>query len=52
MGFDAGSVGEDQFDALVGLFGILDVIDGHRAEGPIGDAKIHSLEGWILGQSS
>ena len=32
-GFTATSSGEDQFDAVVGLLGMLDVVEGHRPEG-------------------
>lgn len=51
-GFGAHASGEDQFDALVGLCGMLDVVDGHRAEGPPLDAQVGRWEGWVLGQAA
>jgi hypothetical protein len=51
-GFSAHASGEDQFDALVGLCGMLDVVDGHRAEGPPLDAQMRRWEGWVLGQAA
>ena len=51
-GFSDGPDGEDQFDALVGLFGMLDVVDGRRAAGSPLDSAILKWEGWIMGQSS
>jgi hypothetical protein len=51
-GFGAHASGEDQFDALVGLCGMLDVVDGHRAEGPPLDAQMRRWEGWVLGQAA
>ena len=48
-GFGNDSNGEDQFDAMVGLFGMLDVILGNRPSGVPTDERIR-IEGWILGQ--
>lgn len=42
------SDGEDAFDAVMGLFGMIEVIDGRRPEGPLQRSQ---WEGWILGQS-
>ena len=50
QGFSAGSDGEDQFDAAVGLFGMIDVLDGRQPEGAPKDPAIQRWEGWILGQ--
>lgn len=50
-GFASGAEGEDQFDALVGLFGMLDVADGRRSEGAVDRAAVGRWEGWILGQA-
>ncbi len=47
-GFGHSVDGEDAFDAVMGLFGMIEVIDGRRAEGPLHKDK---WEGWILGQS-
>lgn len=51
-GFSARSVGEDQFDALVGLLGMIDVIEGHRDEGCPDLPCVTRWEGWILGQAA
>jgi hypothetical protein len=48
-GFGPKATGEDAFDAVMGLFGMIEVIDGRRPEGPLHGGK---WEGWILGQSS
>jgi hypothetical protein len=50
-GFGADKHGEDCFDATVGLFGMIDVVDGRRSEGAPADNNIRRWEGWILGQS-
>lgn len=48
-GFGSDKAGEDRFDAVVGLLGMLDVVDERRAEGvPVIDA-VRKWEGWILG---
>lgn len=46
-GFGPHADGEDAFDAVMGLFGMIEVIDGRRPEGPMHEGK---WEGWILGQ--
>ena len=52
-GFGNTPSGEDRFDAVVGLFGMLNVVLGRRASGePHDDDTIRRIEGWILGQSS
>lgn len=48
-GFGPANGGDDLFDALVGLFGMLNVILGVRSEGFPPD-KVRMTEGWILGQ--
>lgn len=50
-GLGLGGDGEDAFDALAGLCGMIEVVDGRRAE--IADGRIVSgqREGWILGQT-
>lgn len=42
--------GEDQFDALIGVAGMLEVVLGHRAEMPPMSNERRVIEGWILGQ--
>ena len=48
-GFGTDNAGEDRFDAVVGLFGMLDVVLGNRSSGEPED-DMTSIEGWILGQ--
>ncbi len=50
-GFGPSKHAEDPFDATVGLFSMLEVALGHRAEGAPDDAPVRQVEGWILGQS-
>jgi hypothetical protein len=47
-GFPAG---DDAFDAVVGLFGMMDVLINGRSSGEPQDESITKLEGWIFGQS-
>ncbi len=49
-GFGPSSSGEDPFDAVVGLFGMIDTV--HRAVEPElpDDPAIRSVEGWMFGQ--
>jgi len=39
-------------DAVVGLFGMLNVVLGHRVPGEPIDAVTGAVEGWILGQAA
>lgn len=49
-GFDPDPAGEDQFDAMIGLLGMIAVVQGERGEGvPSHSLDILKLEGWILG---
>ena len=48
-GFGAGAAGEDAFDAALGLFGMLEVVLGHRPAGVPEDTAVREVEGWILG---
>ena len=50
-GFGARAAGEDPFDALVGLLGMLDVVLGYRPSGEPNDTRVRQVEGWILGQA-
>ena len=49
-GFGSGKDGEDRFDAVVGLFSMIDVVLGHRSEGVPNDPVVRKIEGWIFGQ--
>lgn len=49
-GFGAATDGEDRFDAVVGLFGMLDVVLGYRSATVPNNPVVTSVEGWILGQ--
>lgn len=52
IGFGARAEGEDAFDSVVGLFGMLNVTRGHRPPANPEDDSIRKIEGWILGQIS
>jgi hypothetical protein len=41
---------DDAFDAVVGLFGMLEVLMNRRESGEPDDEKARKLEGWIFGQ--
>ncbi len=50
-GFGAGPEGEDLFDAVIGLFGMLNVVLGRQPPGEVQDVRLRTVEGWILGQA-
>jgi hypothetical protein len=50
-GFGAAAEGEDPFDAVVGLLGMLNTVLGQRPFGAPADPLICQVEGWILGQA-
>ena len=49
-GFGAHPDGEDPFDAVVGTFGLVNVVLGHRPAFDPPDTPLHAVEGWTLGQ--
>ena len=49
-GFGPSPNGEDDFDAIVGLFGMLDVVFGFQPEGAPDTDKVRKIEGWIFGR--
>jgi len=49
-GFGSSASGEDQFDATIGLFGMLNLLLGHRAIYEPESDEIRNIEGWIFGQ--
>jgi hypothetical protein len=51
-GFGAGADGEDRFDAVVGLLGMVGVVRGRRGSGEPDDPVVRRIEGWILGQTA
>jgi hypothetical protein len=50
-GCGARADGEDRFDALVGLFGLLGVIASARELWEPDDPIVRAVEGWIIGQA-
>lgn len=50
MGFQKGK--DDAFDAVVGLFGILQICLGERVLYEPDDKTVREIEGWILGRRS
>ena len=50
-GFGSQRGGDDRFDAVVGLLGMINVLRGCRAPGDPNDHTRRTIEGWILGQT-
>ena len=50
-GFGPGCGNDNGLDAVVGLFAMIAVADGERADGAPDDEDIRRWEGWILGRS-
>jgi hypothetical protein len=42
--------GDDAFDAVVGLIGMVEIVTGRRRPDEPSEDTIRRLEGWILGQ--
>lgn len=51
-GFGDRRDGEDRFDAVVGLFGMLGIVAGRYEPGECDNRVVRTVEGWILGQRS
>jgi Uma2 family endonuclease len=52
-GFGATGTGDDQFDAVVGLMSMVEVLLGFRNPGaPANDPDVYSVENWIFGQDA
>jgi uncharacterized protein with HEPN domain len=51
-GFGPEESGEDLFDAVVGLFGMIEVALGRRPDGAPASQDIRNVEGWILGMQA
>jgi hypothetical protein len=52
LGFGKSLDGEDQFDALVGLFGMINIVMGNRPIWEPTSPVIAKIEGWIFGQDT
>jgi mannose-6-phosphate isomerase-like protein (cupin superfamily) len=50
MGLGEGFESDDAFDALVGLFGTLNVVTKYRGPGDPEDERVRRIEGWMLGR--
>jgi hypothetical protein len=50
-GFGARADGEDRFDSLIGLIGVIAVLDGAQPDHIPADPWITRWEGWVLGQT-
>jgi hypothetical protein len=51
-GFGSGPAGEDRFDSVVGLLGLLGVVAGARPDFVPDDPWVRRWEGWVLGQTA
>lgn len=51
-GFGGDTAGEDRFDCLIGLLGVINVLAGNRPDGAPDDGWIRRWEGWVLGQTA
>jgi len=51
-GFGATASGEDRFDSLLGLLGLLAVLDGAQPDFIPDDPWVRRWEGWVLGQTA
>jgi hypothetical protein len=43
--------GDDSFDAIIGLLGMIEIVMGRRPSGEPQDTGVKNIEGWILGQA-
>jgi hypothetical protein len=50
-GFGADAAGEDRFDSLLGLLGVLSVLGGQQPDFVPDDPWVQRWEGWVLGQT-
>lgn len=51
-GFGADAAGEDRFDSVIGLLGLIGVLEGLRPDFVPEDPWIRRWEGWVLGQTA
>jgi mannose-6-phosphate isomerase-like protein (cupin superfamily) len=50
QGLRRGFRSDDAFDAVIGLFGMLNIVTKYHAPGEPEDERIRRIEGWMLGQ--
>jgi hypothetical protein len=50
-GFGTDAAGEDRFDCVIGVLGVINVLAGNRPDGVPDDPWLRRWEGWVLGQS-
>ncbi len=50
-GFGSAPDGEDRFDAVIGVLGMISVLQQMRPAGPADQRKCLSVEGWIFGRA-
>ncbi len=50
-GFGADAAGEDRFDCVIGVLGVINVLAGNRPDGIPDDPWLRRWEGWVLGQT-
>ncbi|MFC7473969.1 hypothetical protein ACFQS7_06370 [Dankookia sp. GCM10030260] len=51
-GFGTDAAGEDRFDSVIGLLGLIGVLDGARPDFVPDDPWVRAWEGWVLGQTA
>lgn len=51
-GFGADAAGEDRFDSMIGLAGLIGVLDGARPDFVPEEDAVRRWEGWVLGQTA
>lgn len=51
-GFGAAADGEDRFDCVVGVLGVLNALAGNRPDSAPADSWVQRWEGWVLGQTA
>lgn len=51
-GFGGDAAGEDRFDSVIGVLGLIGVLDGARPDFVPADPAIRLWEGWVLGQTA
>jgi hypothetical protein len=51
-GFGADAAGEDRFDSVIGLLGLIAVLEGARPDFVPDDPWVRRWEGWVLGQTA